>query len=161
MELTNSHSHCLRSKADSQARSQLDGKNCPGSVRQASELTADLTNDHKLIVQNLAQLMGRERKLKAGRRFTDTTALNRLERTLTKHFKKEEQLLYPLIKRSLGSAICNKLRTENSEIMNLTKRSTRKQLPPKSFSRLTQLLHAHISTEENVLFWYLEVQQQP
>jgi hypothetical protein len=42
--------------------------------------------------------------------------------------------------------------------MTLAKRLTGKALPLGQFTQLAQLLHAHMSTEENVLFWYLDVQ---
>jgi hypothetical protein len=42
--------------------------------------------------------------------------------------------------------------------MTLAKRLTGKALPLGQFTQLVQLLHAHMSAEENVLFWYLDVQ---
>lgn len=83
-----------------------------------------------------------------------------LAESLNEHFKKEEQLLFPLLKRSLGSNICDRLKNEHAEIMNIAKKlSTEARPVEESFSHLEQLFQGHISTEENVLFWYLDVQQ--
>jgi iron-sulfur cluster repair protein YtfE (RIC family) len=110
----------------------------------------------------LDSLRARARHFEAEGRSNYITAFNSLEQTLNEHFRKEERLLYPLLNRSLGSPVCDKLRAEHSEIMTLAKRSTKEALPlEESFSQLTQLLHAHMSTEENVLFWYLDMQKQP
>jgi iron-sulfur cluster repair protein YtfE (RIC family) len=151
-------------ETDSRSRSRLCrdyGFGSVGAVGRTSELTVNLTNDHRLIARNLDSLRARARHFEANSRSGDIIAFNRLEQTLDEHFRKEERLLYPLLNRSLGSSVCDKLRAEHSEIMTLARRSTKEALPlEESFSQLAHLLHAHMSTEENVLFWYLDIQQQ-
>jgi len=150
---------CPRPETDSEARARLrrnDGFSSVGSNGRTSDLTVDLTNDHRLILRNLESLRASGRPFEGQGRSTGIAAFNRLGQTLNDHFRKEERLLYPLIGRSLGSTICDKLRAEHSAIKTMAKESTKKA---ESFSQLAQLLYAHMSTEENVLFWYLDVQE--
>jgi iron-sulfur cluster repair protein YtfE (RIC family) len=83
-----------------------------------------------------------------------------LAESLNEHFKREEQLLFPLLSRSLGSGICDRLKNEHEEILSTAKKFSVQTRPlEESFSHLEQLFRAHISTEENVLFWYLDLKQ--
>jgi hypothetical protein len=68
--------------------------------------------------------------------------------------------LVPLLNRALGSDICDRLNGEHAEIMSIAKRlSAQTGQHEERFTHLEQLFRAHISTEENVLFWYLELQR--
>jgi hemerythrin-like domain-containing protein len=118
-----------------------------------TKLTFELANEHRSIVHDLQFLIA-----KVGQppgRFNEITAFDRLARSLNDHFRKEEQLLFPRLNRSLGSVVCDRLASEHVEIMSLVK-----QLGPvgESCTRLEKLLQAHISVEENVLFWYIDLQ---
>ena len=90
----------------------------------------------------------------------ETMLFTRLEESLNDHFKTEEQLLFPLLSRSLGSGVCDKLNNEHAEMLRIAKKLTvQTRLYEEHVAHLKQLFHVHISTEENVLLWYLDVQQ--
>jgi iron-sulfur cluster repair protein YtfE (RIC family) len=89
-----------------------------------------------------------------------TTSCVKLAESLDEHFRREEQFLFPILDRSLGSAICDRLKGEHAEIMNTVKKLNQQLNPLKElFNHLEQMFRAHISTEENVLFWYLDLQK--
>jgi iron-sulfur cluster repair protein YtfE (RIC family) len=91
---------------------------------------------------------------------SEAMLFTKLAESLNEHFKKEEQFLFPILCRSLSSDICDRLKNEHAKIMNIAKKlSVQTRSPEEFFSHLEQLFRAHISTEENVLFWYLDLQQ--
>ncbi len=124
-----------------------------------SRLTVRLTNDHKAITHDLGRLRASAGKMEVGDRSSEAMLFTELAEALDEHFKREEQLLFPMLSRSLGSGICDRLKNEHAEILSIAKKLNVKTRPLESFSNLEQLFHAHISTEENVLFWYLDLQQ--
>jgi len=123
-----------------------------------SKLTLELTNDHKIIATQLELLRASFRQLDGDDSSDGLFLFNRLGQLLREHFRKEQRLLYPLLSHYLGSSICETLSAEHAEIMKVVHVSvegpTTLEEPAK---QLDQLLRAHISTEENVLFWYIDV----
>jgi len=98
--------------------------------------------------------------MEVGDRSSEAMLFTELAEALNEHFKREEQLLFPLLSRSLGSGICDRLENEHAKILSIAKKLNVQTRPlEESFSNLEQLFLAHISTEENVLFWYLDLQQ--
>lgn len=125
-----------------------------------SRLTVRLTNDHRAVTRDLERLRASAGKLRVGDRFSEAVLFTKLAESLNEHFRREEQLLFPLLSRSLGSDICDRLNSEHAEILSTAKKLSVQTRPfEESFSHLSQLFRAHISTEENVLFWYLDLQQ--
>ena len=116
-------------------------------------------SEHRVITCSLTQLKASARKFETANQFSTVTLLTQLTELLSEHLRIEERLLFPMLSRCLGSHICDKLRDENAEIINVSKKLGVQRPFQESFSRLEQLLRAHSSTEENVLFWYLEIQQ--
>jgi iron-sulfur cluster repair protein YtfE (RIC family) len=97
--------------------------------------------------------------LDAGDHCGEATLLIQLAESLNEHFRSEEQHLFPLLSSCLGSGICDRLNNEHAEILSIAKKLSVQTRPPEeSLSHLEQLFCAHISTEENVLFWYLDLQ---
>jgi len=125
-----------------------------------SRLTVRLTNDHRAITRDLERLRTSAGKLDIGDHSTEAVFFTQLAKSLNEHFRREEQLLFPLLSRSLGSGICDRLNNEHAEILGIAKKLS-VQTPPleDSLNHLEQLFHAHTSTEENVLFWYLDLHQ--
>jgi hemerythrin-like domain-containing protein len=126
----------------------------------ASSLTVRLTSEHRAITRDLGRLRAATRKLESGDRFSEALLFTKLAESLNEHFRREEQLLFPLLSRSLSSGICDRLKNEHEEILSIAKKLSVQSRPLEElFSHLKQLFRAHISTEENVLFWYLDLQQ--
>ena len=125
-----------------------------------SRLTVQLTDDHWEITRDLGRLRASAGKLVVGDGSTEAGLFTQLAKSLNEHFRREEQLLFPMLSRSLGSGICDRLNNEHAEILDITKKLS-VQTPPleDSISHLEQLFRAHTSTEENVLFWYLNLHQ--
>ena len=129
----------------------------PGSD---SKLTVQLTNEHREISRDLERLRAHARDSKVVAQSSRTMYFNQLAESINDHFRREEQMLFPVLDRALGSAICDRLRGEHAEITSIAKKlSQETRLPEESFSKLEELFRAHTSTEENVLFWYLDLQQ--
>jgi hemerythrin-like domain-containing protein len=125
-----------------------------------SRLTVRLTNEHRVITRDLGRLRASPGKLEVGDRSTEAMLFTQLAESLNEHFRIEEQLLFPLLSRSLGSDICDRLNNEHAEILSIAKKMSVQTRPlEESLSHMEQLFRAHISTEENVLFWYLDLQQ--
>jgi hemerythrin-like domain-containing protein len=127
------------------------------SVPRRSKLSLELMDDHRLILADFEMLRVRTQQRTNGR--SQSILFDRLAKSLGEHFVKEERLLFPLLNRYLGSTVCNQLSTENTEMISLAKHRG-EQGSGESFTRLEKLLQKHVSTEENVLFWYLDVQHQ-
>jgi iron-sulfur cluster repair protein YtfE (RIC family) len=125
-----------------------------------SKLTVQLTKEHRAITRDLERLKTGAGKLEAKYPSGEATDFIQLAESLDEHFKKEEQLLFPFLGRFLGSKICYKLNNEHAEIIEIA-RKLGLQIHPaeESVNHLEQLVRAHISIEENVLFWYFDVQQ--
>lgn len=94
---------------------------------------------------------------------------NRLEHLFGQHYAREERLLYPLLGTFFGQDVCETLSLEHNEIRNLVQRvaglidnhanrAEASQEATESISKLIQRMRAHFSKEENVLFWYLNLQ---
>ncbi len=125
-----------------------------------SKLTVRLTNEHRVITRDLERLRASAGKVEVGDRPSEVMRFTKLAESFNEHFKREEQFLFPILGRSLGSDICDRLKNEHAEILSIAKKlSVKTRSPEESFSHLEQLFRAHISTEENVLFWYLDLQQ--
>jgi iron-sulfur cluster repair protein YtfE (RIC family) len=118
----------------------------------------DLVHDHRLIVTDFELLRVRFREREVNCDPHQATLLNRLVQSLDEHFRKEERLLFPLLRRSLGQSICNELSNEHLEIMSMAEKfSEQKAFPDEPLRLLETLLQKHFAREENVLFWYLDV----
>ena len=133
-------------------------KNIRPPLPRRSKLTLDLMNDHKLIVADF-ELANARRGTHEGD-LNQSSLMTRLTHSMSEHFSKEERVLFPLISRYLGSAIWERLSGEHAEMMRIASRpngdiSSRDE----SFSHLGELLRAHFATEENVIFWYLDVRK--
>jgi len=99
-------------------------------------------------------------KLEVNHRSAEAMLFTHLGESLKDHFKREEQILFPLLSRSLGSTVCGKMNNEHAEMLRIAKKLTDQTRPfEEHVAHLKQLFHAHISTEENVLLWYLDVHQ--
>jgi iron-sulfur cluster repair protein YtfE (RIC family) len=97
--------------------------------------------------------------LEVGNLSGETVLFTQLAASLDEHFRREEKLLFPILSRSLGSGILDRLNSEHAEIISLAKKMNAQDSSlEESFSHLEQLFRAHISTEENVLFWYLDLE---
>ena len=133
-----------------------------GNAGKSSRLTTELAEDHKEIVRQLDLLKAR---LKLVERNSKPTII-RLQRLFVQHCAKEERLLYPLLSRYLNSNVCNLLTQEHEEISNTMRkivvqiRGDDKATHCELMSQLEQLLRAHFSKEEDVLFWYLDIQSK-
>ena len=126
-----------------------------------SELTVRLTNEHRAITRDLGRLRTNAKESELNPLSSDAKLFAQLAGSLDEHFRKEEQLLFPILGRSLGSDICERLSNEHAEIVNITRNLSAQTRPlEESFNHLEQLFRAHTSTEENVLFWYLDLQQR-
>ena len=134
------HSFCPLC-GDSEVKNQRD-----------SDITIQLTEEHREITRNLKQL-------NVSRRGSNSELFSQLANSLDAHFKKEEQLLFPRITRALGPFVCEKLTFEHTEIMKAAQNLGKQNVGNTPIGRLEQLFLTHIGTEENVLFWYLDVEQ--
>ena len=122
-----------------------------------SKLSLELMDDHRLILADF-ELLRASAQHKTNQPSQDMF-LGSLEKSLGDHFQKEERLLFPLLLHSLGPTIRNQLNTENQEMLTIAKNlNSQSSSPEEPFKRLEKLLRTHISMEENVLFWYLDVQ---
>lgn len=139
---------------------RLARKSVEGTGGKNSRLTTELAEDHKEIVRQL-DLLKATPKLVEGKS-KPTTICIRLQQLFAQHCTKEQRLLYPLLSRYLNSNVCKLLTQEHKAISN-TMRKAAEQIRGKathweSMLELDQMLHSHFSKEENVLFWYLDVQ---
>jgi len=127
-------------------------------IQRDSRLTVQLTNEHRAITHEMERLTTGQ--LEIDGLSYGTTSCIKLAESLSEHFRREEQFLFPILDRSLGSATCDRLKGEHAEIMNTVKKLNQQINPLKeSFNHLERMFRAHISTEENVLFWYLDLQE--
>ena len=115
-------------------------------------------NDHKLIVADF-ELAAATKRANGGD-LNQSPLMAHLTHSMSEHFRKEEHVLFPLLSRYLGSEICERLSGEHAEMMRIAsppngENSSRDE----SFSHLGELLRAHFATEENVIFWYLDVRK--
>jgi len=127
-----------------------------GNAGRSSGLTTELAEEHKEIVRQSDLLNVVE----------DNSKLNiciRLQQLFAQHCAKEQRLLYPLLRRYLDSNVCKLLTQEHKEISNAIRKATEQirddnKVACGGLSQLDQLLRPHFSKEENVLFWYLDLQ---
>jgi hemerythrin-like domain-containing protein len=135
-------------------------RNVEGNAGRSSRLTTELAEDHKEIVRQL-DLLKAKPKLVEGKP-KPYIIWTRLQQLFAEHCAKEKRLLYPLLIRYLDSNVC-KLLTQEHETISSTMRTAAEQISGKathweSMAQLDQLLRSHFSKEENVVFWYLDVQ---
>jgi hemerythrin-like domain-containing protein len=115
-------------------------------------------NDHKLIVADFE--LAKATQTTHDGNLTESPLIARLTHSMNDHFSKEERVLFPLLGRFLGSNICDKLRGEHTEMMRIASQPNDEVLLRKEpFDHLGDLLRAHFATEENVIFWYLDVRR--
>jgi hemerythrin-like domain-containing protein len=136
------------------------GRRVEGNAGKNSRLTTELAEDHKEIVRQL-DLLKAAPKLVEG---NSILTIIRLKQLFAQHCAKEQRLLYPLLTRYLNTNVC-KLLTQEHEAISNTMRKAAEQIRGdskathwSSMSQLDQLFRSHFSKEENVLFWYLDVQ---
>lgn len=137
-------------------------RNVEDNAGKSPRLTTELAEDHKEIVQQLDLLKVTPKLIEGNSK--PTIICVRLQQLFAKHCAKEQRLLYPLLSRYLDSNVC-KLLTQEHEAISNSMRKTAQQIRGdckathwESMSQLDQLLRSHFSKEENVLFWYLDVQ---
>lgn len=85
--------------------------------------------------------------------------VNRLEELFIQHRTIEERVLFPLLQRYLDACVSEGIRLEHEEIRDLM-RQVFDQIShgeKSAILKLNLLLHGHFSREENVLFWYLNL----
>lgn len=124
----------------------------------SSKLTLELTNDHETIVRQVGLLLPSASLVNSE---ISNALLRRLELLLREHFTKEENHLYPLLGQYLDSSVCEALTLEHENILSTATQLVESiddgQTGVEVASQLNQLLRAHFSKEENVLFWYLDL----
>lgn len=130
-----------------------------GNAGRSSKLTTELAQEHKEIVRQSNLL---KTKLVEGNSKLTNICI-RLQQLFAQHCAKEQHLLYPLLSRYLDSNVCKLLTQEHKEINNAMRKATEQirgdsKVAYEGSSRLDQLLRSHFSKEENVLFWYLDLQ---
>lgn len=118
--------------------------------RKDSDITVQLAKEHKEITRSLEQL--NVARSASPRRFSELT------NSLDAHFKKEEQLLFPLLTRALGPFVCDKLSFEHKEMISAARYLSKENGEKTPIANLERQFLTHIATEENVLFWYLDIQ---
>ena len=119
-----------------------------------------LQNDHDAIRKEAELLQTATKQPKTESKSELLRHCQRLEELFTNHYLKEEHVLFPLLSRYLDSSTSKTVGREHKEISNLLRKVTRQisHNEKSSVPRLNQLLRAHFSREENVIFWYLSVQ---
>jgi len=123
---------------------------------------AELAEDHKEIVRQLDLLKATPKLVEGNSK--PTIICIRLQQLFAQHCAKERRLLYPPLSCYLDSNVCKLLTQEHEEISNIMRKIAEdirvddKATHWESMSQLDQLLRSHFSKEENVLFWYLDVQ---
>ena len=128
-------------------------------IESDSRLTVQLKNDHRAITRYLGRLRATGGKSEVECSSGGAMLLAHLIGSLSEHFKREEQFLFPMLSRSLGSGICDRLNDEHAVILRVAKELSAQTRPlEEQLTYLKQLFRTHISTEENVLFWYLDLQ---
>lgn len=127
-----------------------------------SKLTTQLRNEHGIIAQELTLLRATIKQPRVEKNSNALFISKRLERLLTMHLAREERHLYPLLQRCLDSNVCTTLRLEHEKIIDLIQKAIgeigEKFTRTKSIMQLDEVIRAHFSREENVLFWYLDMQ---
>ena len=124
----------------------------------ALKLIPQLKDDHRAIVADFELLRTATKQFENRSISNKRALLDRLALLLKEHFGKEERILFPLLNRSLGSTVCDRMSIEHANMITIVTITDEQSLPTEtSLSRLDELLRTHISTEENVLFWYLDV----
>jgi len=122
-----------------------------------TKLTTELTEEHRAIAYRFEQLRANVREIE-NNTSSRKTLYGQLAESLNYHFRREEELMFPKLDLSLGSAVSSRLRKEHAEILNITASlSVSDPEGRDSFGQLERLFRVHISTEENVLFWYLDL----
>ena len=143
------------------ARAERHQGSIEGNAGKSSRLTTELADDHNEIVEQLNLLKATSKLVE----HNSKPAVIRLQQLFAQHCAKEERLLYPLLGRYLNSNVCNLLTQEHEAISNIIRKAAKqfrgdgRATHWESMSELDQLLRSHFSKEENVLFWYLDVQQ--
>ena len=121
-------------------------------AKKESDITVQLTEEHREITRNL-------KRLNVESSANNSKIFSKLTDSLGGHFRKEEQLLFPRLTHALGRDVCDKLNSEHMEIMSAIQCLGGRNQEKASIERLEKMFLTHIATEENVLFWYLDVQQ--
>ena len=151
-----------RPRRTSEMAQRSTRRSSESNAGKISRLTTELAEDHKEIVRQLDLLKATPELVKGNSK--PAIICIRLQQLFAQHCAKEHRLLYPLLSRYLDSNVC-KLLTQEHEAISNTMRKAAEQIRGdgkathwESMSKLDQLLHSHFSKEENVLFWYLDVQ---
>ena len=110
-------------------------------------------------MRHLRQVKEKAERLEVKRQYNELVIPSSFAQSLNEHFKREEQLLFPVVSRCLGSDILDRLRSEHAKILTLARKlNFQDRTFEQSVTQLGSLLRTHISMEENVLFWYIDVQ---
>ena len=147
----------------SEMAQRLARRSVEGNAGKNSRLTTALAEDHAEIVRQLDLLKATPTRDVDGNS-KPTIICVRLQQLFAEHCAKEQRLLYPLLSRYLDADVCKLLTQEHEEISNKMRKAAEqirgdgKPAHWESMSQLDQLLRSHFSKEENVLFWYLDVQ---
>ncbi len=126
-----------------------------------------LTEEHRKIISMVQGVESDLTSLKSGGSNSDTKQrIENLIEFLQKHIAKEEQVLFPVLSRMPGMdrMVINAMHLEhkkmNAELSRIVKHLNRAPLNQSlltSLQRTFNLLKAHISKEDNVLFWLAEI----
>ena len=126
-----------------------------------------LTAEHRNLISIVQDVESDQTSLKSGILKADTKQrIEKLTEFLQKHITKEEQVLFPVLSRKGGMdrMVINAMHLEHKKISaELSRVSSHLDKAPLSQALLTSLywtfdlLRAHISKEDNVLFWFAEI----
>jgi iron-sulfur cluster repair protein YtfE (RIC family) len=129
---------------------------------RSSRLTLELQAEHRRIAHEVTLLRETIEQFSLEHNSKALSVSNKLERLFTKHRAKEERIMYPLLRKCLGSNVCTTLSFEHERIHELMRKAIKQisgyeKFLKGSISDLDGLLCGHFSREENVLFWYLDL----
>lgn len=157
----------------SQHNCQVDGTNRkPCSADRLVEPMLGLKQDHESVLNEFKHLRTRlEEMRQSSKEFQalsqSISCANHLVNMMKAHQKREEQILLPVIKKSLDEEICSSILAGHDSISSAledmielaeslgqtpSRESVEKLIA--AVARSDTLTRAHFSNEENVLFWF-------
>jgi hemerythrin-like domain-containing protein len=149
-------------RSTSEIEQRSPGRSIERNAGKNLRLTTELAEDHMEILRKL-DLLKATPKLVEDNSKASIICMH-LQQLFAQHRAKEQRFLYPLLNRYLDSNVC-KLLTQEHEALSNAMRKAAEQIRGdgklrhwESMAQLDQMLRSHFSKEENVLFWYLDVQ---
>ncbi|MGA2791546.1 MAG: hemerythrin domain-containing protein [Candidatus Bathyarchaeia archaeon] len=153
------------SRRTSEIEQRSPRRSVEGNAGKSSRLTFELAEDHKEILRQLDLLKVTRKLVRSNSK--PTIICIHLQQLFAQHCAREQRFLYPLLSRYLDSNVCKLLTQEHEALSNAMRKAVEqirgngKDTYWESMSQLDQMLRSHFSKEENVLFWYLDVQLNP